>query len=155
MSLIKKDLNFSSIFLNAGAHIQHHYFYNMVNKDIKNPDWYVSKKLNPAKELFDVYDKIIGDYLKIYKENIIIATGLSQELSNSPVLYYRLKNHQNFIKKIGINFQEILPRMSRDFLIKFNSEVDTIEAAKKISSLEDQFGNNYLKKLTIEVDHFC
>ena len=147
MSLIKKDLNFSSIFLNAGAHIQHHYFYNMVNKDIKNPDWYVSKKLNPAKELFDVYDKIIGDYLKIYKENIIIATGLSQELSNSPVFYYRLKNHQNFIKKIGINFQEILPRMSRDFLIKFNSEVDTIEAAKKISSLEDQFGNKLFEKV--------
>ncbi len=147
MSLIKKDLNFSSIFLNAGAHIQHHYFYNMVNKNIKNPHWYVSKKLNPAKELFDVYDKIIGNYLKIYKENIIIATGLSQELSDRPVFYYRLKNHQNFIKKIGINFQEILPRMSRDFLIKFNSEVDTIEAAKKISSLEDQFGNKLFEQV--------
>ena len=66
VSLIKNDLNFSSIFLNAGAHIQHHYFFNMMKKNIKNPDWYINKKFNPAEELFEVYDKIVGNYLDLY-----------------------------------------------------------------------------------------
>ena len=130
VSLIKNDLNFSSIFLNAGAHIQHHYFFNMMKKNIKNPDWYINKKFNPAEELFEVYDKIVGNYLDLYDKKVIVATGLSQKLSDDPVFYYRLKNHEDFFNKIGLNFEEILPRMSRDFLIKFNSEVDTIEAAK-------------------------
>ena len=44
LSLFKsKSPNFSSLFLNAGAHIQHHYFFNssQVESELKNPTWYV------------------------------------------------------------------------------------------------------------------
>ena len=37
---------FSSVFLNAGAHIQHHYFFNsiVINKKFaKNPSWYIKE----------------------------------------------------------------------------------------------------------------
>ena len=147
VSLIKNDLNFSSIFLNAGAHIQHHYFFNMMKKNIKNPDWYINKKFNPAEELFEVYDKIVGNYLDLYDKEVIVATGLSQKLSDNPVFYYRLKNHKDFFNKIGINFEEILPRMSRDFLIKFNNNEKASEAAEKIRLIEDQLGNKLFKQV--------
>ena len=46
----KNKVNLSSLFLNAGAHIQHHYFFNssakiqkMTNR--KNPSWYISEKI--------------------------------------------------------------------------------------------------------------
>ena len=147
LSLIKKDLNFSSIFFNAGAHIQHHYFYNMGDEKKKNPRWYIDNKFNPAEELFEVYDKIIGNYLKLFKKNIIIATGLSQEPSSKPVYYYRLKNHKNFFRKIGIIFKDISPRMSRDFLIEFNNEKDADNASKEILLIQDQFGNKLFKEI--------
>ena len=73
----------------------------MVNKDIKNPDWYVSKKLNPAKELFDVYDKIIGNYLKIYKENIIIATVFHKSYQIDQFFIIDLKIIKILLRKLN------------------------------------------------------
>ena len=143
LTFLKKKINFSSIFFNAGAHIQHHYLFNMVEKSTNDPSWYLNRKLNPAKELFDVYDKIISDYLKFYKNNIIVATGLSQELSLKPIYYYRLKNHKSFFKKLGINFHDILPRMSRDFLMEFVDEESAKKAEKQIQSIEDHQGKDF------------
>ena len=41
----------------------------------------------------------------------------------------RTKEHVKFAEMIGIkNFSEILPRMSRDFLVKFNKETDALNA---------------------------
>mgnify|MGYP001349267922 CR=1 FL=1 len=149
LSLLKQNVDFSSIFFNAGAHIQHHYFYNMVENKKKNPQWYVKDNINPAFDLFEVYDTIIGDYLKLYKNNIIVATGLSQELSEHPFYYYRLKDHESFFRKMNIKFTNIFPRMSRDFLIEFENEADSKQAEHKISNITD---NNGLK-LFSEVDN--
>ena len=63
----------------------------MMKKNIKNPDWYINKKFNPAEELFEVYDKIVGDYLDLYDKKVIVATGLSQKLSDDPVFIIGLK----------------------------------------------------------------
>jgi hypothetical protein len=56
--------------------------------------------------MLEVYDQIIGDYLKLSKNKnpILISTGLSQVPYDMVKFYYRLKNHQLFLKKIGINF---------------------------------------------------
>ena len=42
----KKSPDFSSVFFNAGAHIQHHYYLNSryVENLPKNPDWYIANK---------------------------------------------------------------------------------------------------------------
>ena len=73
----------------------------------------------------------LWEIILIYMEKVIVATGLSQKLSNNPVFYYRLKNHKDFFNKIGINFEDILPRMSRDFLIKFNCMKMRIKQLRK------------------------
>jgi len=122
LNLFKKNKpNFSCVFFNAGAHIQHHYLLNsLVNRsNIKNPENILSNKEDPFKEMLIVYDEILKDYLEISK-NIVLATGLSQSINMKPEYYYRLKNHENFLKKINIEFASVEPRMSRDFLVKFS-----------------------------------
>ena len=47
---VRKNPNFSTLFLNAGAHIQHHYFFNSAyvdSSELKNPDWYIRKDDDP------------------------------------------------------------------------------------------------------------
>ena len=130
--LKKKLPNFSSIFFNAGAHIQHHYLYNSKHtKDLpKNPKWYLNPSIDPINDMLEVYDQIIGDYLRLYnnKSQLLISTGLRQVPYNKAKFYYRLKNHQSFLRKIGISFFKVLPRMTRDFEIIFDNNESLNEA---------------------------
>jgi len=133
--LKKKLPNFSSIFLNAGAHIQHHYFFNTkyIQGLPKNPNWYVDPLFDPIEDMLEVYDKIIGDYLKLTnnKNQLMIATGLRQIQYNMTKFYYRLKNHSSFLKKVGVTYLKVLPRMTRDFEIIFDNNQD-LKSAKNI-----------------------
>ena len=50
----RKNPNFSTLFLNAGAHIQHHYFFNSPYTDsleLKNPTWYIGEDDDPFLEM--------------------------------------------------------------------------------------------------------
>ena len=134
-----KHPQFTILFLNAGAHIQHHYFHNSpfisAESGYKNPDWYVSPKLDPFCEMLEIYDRIIGEYLAEDDYEFIVATGLSQRPYDRIKYYYRLKDHASFLKKIGINFLEIYPRMTRDFLVSFASVEDAEKAQNILSGL--------------------
>lgn len=141
ISLFKtKKPQFSTLFLNAGAHIQHHYFYNSPfipsGSGVINPRWYISPKLDPFREMLEVYDLIIGEYLADDTCEMIVATGLSQRPYDRIKYYYRLKNHSTFLKKIGIDFLEIHPRMTRDFLVTFSSFEDARRAQNILSDLK-------------------
>lgn len=133
----KKKPDFSTLFLNSGAHIQHHYLFNSkaYKGNIKNPEWYCSENYDPLIGILTEYDTQIGRLLKQKDLKIIIATGLHQQPHEHLTFYWRLKEHENFAKIIGLkNFSEILPRMSRDFLIKFKNETDALEAEKLLNS---------------------
>ena len=134
--LIAKKPNFSCVFFNAGAHIQHHYLLNSLanTTNIKNPEKIIDKNKDPFKEMLEVYDDILKDYF-IHTENIIIATGLTQSIVKKPHYYYRLTDHKNFLKNLNLNFINVEPRMSRDFLIHFsdnNNRDKTYEKLRKI-----------------------
>ena len=127
----KYKTDFSFLFLNAGAHIQHHYLFNSLayQGDLKNPEWYCPVKFDPLIEILSEYDYQIGELLKIKDVKLIIATGLHQQPHEHLTFYWRIKDHVKFAKMIGIkNFSEILPRMSRDFLVKFKNENDALNA---------------------------
>lgn len=134
-----KKPQFSTLFLNAGAHIQHHYFHNSpfipVDSKFKNPDWYISAKLDPFSEMLEVYNCIVEEYLAGDEYELIVATGLSQLPYERVKYYYRLKDHFDFFKKIGINFLDIHPRMTRDFLVTFASMEDADKAQNILSGL--------------------
>ena len=138
----KKKFDFSHLFLNGIAHIQHHYLLNskLNNSKIKNPDWYIDKNEDPFFNILIYYDKIIKDYLLDNESEILIATGLTQVPYDRLKFYYRLKNHDNFLKNINLKFKEVLPRMSRDFLIRFNDNNSAIIAENKLSKIEDENG---------------
>jgi hypothetical protein len=137
--LKKKKVDFSTIFLNAGAHIQHHYFFNSVfvkNDSIfKNPSWYIKNNYDPIKEMILFYDNILYEYSKLKNYEIILATGLSQKPYDRLKYYYRLVDHKNFLNILKVNFSTVEPRMTRDFLISFDNEKDLEEAINKFNSI--------------------
>jgi hypothetical protein len=133
----KKKPSFSVLFLNAAAHIQHHYFFNftLLESKLKNPSWYCKPLRDPFLDVLDIYNVIIGDHM-ILKASTIIATGMSQVQHNEEVFYYRLKNHENFIKRLGIKNFSLFPRMTRDFLINFSSTKDALAAEQILNNIK-------------------
>ncbi|WP_334120261.1 hypothetical protein [Limnobacter sp.] len=134
-----KNPNFSTLFLNAGAHIQHHYFFNSIplRKDLteRNPEWYAKSNNDPLADALDLYDLIIGEYFSRSDIDIVLATGLAQKPYNQVKFYYRLQSHSDFLKDLGINFSRVFPRMTRDFLVEFDNENQAIEAKRILSSV--------------------
>ena len=148
----KKSPNFSTLFLNAGAHIQHHYFFNSPYVDsphLKNPSWYIEKGYDPFLEMLKVYDEILLDLSKLPNTETIVATGLSQKPYEKLKFYYRLKDHAEFLNKVGIKFNNVVPRMTRDFLISFDSTEEALKAEQQLSQI---LVNNELK-LFEEIDN--
>jgi hypothetical protein len=134
----RKIPNFSTLFLNAGAHIQHHYFYNcpfIKSTKLKNPIWYIQEEDDPILEMLKVYDQILIDLLEFHDAEIIVATGLSQKPFEELKFYYRLKDHASFLKMVGIEFIDVVPRMTRDFLISFDTPEQAIKAQQQLSKI--------------------
>ena len=133
----KNKPDFSNLFLNSGAHIQHHYLFNSdaYKGNNENPEWYCPKSYDPLIKILQQYDIIIGKLLKIKNLKLIIATGLHQQPHENVTFYWRIKKHKEFLNKIGVtNIIEINPRMSRDFLIKFNTTNDALNAEELLNS---------------------
>jgi len=120
-----KGPDFSTLFLNAGAHIQHHYFFNAepLRKDLpnKNPAWYVPESEDPLADVLGLYDLIVGEYFTRTDTEVVLATGLAQKPYDRVKFYYRLNTHANFLRGLGITFSRVFPRMTRDFLIEFDT----------------------------------
>lgn len=137
MKLWKKHQpQFSSLFLNTGAHVQHHYLFNSTayKGEFENPEWYCTKGYDPLEKVLVEYDQLIGRLLKL-NTKFIIATGLHQKPHKHLTYYWRLKHHDAFLQKIGVNvYEEVLPRMSRDMLVNFATEKDATAAEKIFAS---------------------
>lgn len=136
--LNKKKVDFSTIFFNAGAHIQHHYFFNSLasQSSFENPEIKVKKSLDPFHECLNLYEKILGDYIDNDNYRVILATGLTQLPHEKIEYYYRLNNHKLFFINLGLKFKKIYPRMSRDFLVEFNNNDERDEFFNGISNIK-------------------
>ena len=137
------DPDFSSLFLNAGAHIQHHYMFNSQVYDgfIKNPEWYINSEFDPVLDVYEIYDRIIADLLRAHSDKrIMIATGLHQDAHDELTYYWRLRDHAAFLRQHDIVFSSVQPRMSRDFLVRFASAADAAMAEARLNSMVSQQG---------------
>lgn len=135
----KHQPDFSWLFLNSGAHFQHHYMFNSsaYKGDQKNPEWYCPKDQDPLLRILEVYDKTLGEITSLKNVRFMLATGLHQKPHPHMTFYWRLKEHADFLKKIGCdNYTEVLPRMSRDFLVTFESEADAKKAEKLLNGFK-------------------
>lgn len=117
----KKGTEYVSLFLNAGAHIQHHHMYDsfVYQGPNRNPSWYSDARVNgddPLLFVYEAYEFILRDSLRDESSKKIITTGLSQKPNEHAFFQYRLKDASMFIESIcqGLN---VSMRMSRDFLV--------------------------------------
>ena len=154
----RKKPDFSTLFLNAGAHIQHHYFYNslfVTSSKMENPGWYINASKDPFLEMLEVYDTFLQDLEKISNTEVIIATGLSQKPYDQLKFYYRLKDHKKFLNDIGISFSSVFPRMTRDFLITFDSIDQCSVAAERLRQILVSTGNSFVNETRLfeEIDN--
>ena len=134
-SLFKKmQPDFSVLFLNAGAHIQHHYFFNssyVENAELVNPSWYIDHRFDPFREMLQVYDEILTDLLALPDTQLMVSTGLSQSPFTEKKFMYRLRDHDKFLRKLGLDEFVVTPRMTQDFLMSFETS-EKCKVAEKL-----------------------
>jgi hypothetical protein len=135
-SVKNTKLDFCSLFLNAGAHIQHHYMFSssQYQGTLRNPDWYIDKGQDPVADVYMLYDSLLGRVRSAFPEaRIMLATGLHQDPHSELQYYWRLKEHHAFLNRIGIECVSVEARMSRDFIVNFDGKASTSKAAVQLA----------------------
>jgi hypothetical protein len=135
--------HFASLFLNAAAHIQHHYMFSsaVYAGTMRNPDWYVTAGVDPLLDVYRAYDDILGDLLATFPHaRLMLATGLHQDPHPTLTYYWRLRDHAAFLAKLGVRFATVEPLMSRDFVVRFQSAGDATVAAAVLRGVTDDSG---------------
>lgn len=147
----KHKPDFSNLFLNSGAHIQHHYLFNSAayKGSLTNPEWYCKKSFDPLIVILKQYDNLMGQLLRS-DINLFLATGLHQQPHKNLTFYWRINKHNEFVSSLKIKgVKEVLPRMSRDFLIEFSSD----QNAKKAEEILNSFIMEKDKAKVFKVDN--
>jgi len=135
--------HFASLFLNAAAHIQHHYMFNSAayRGERRNPEWYIAPDLDPVADVYRLYDDIVGQLLRRFPAaRLMIATGLHQDPHREVTFYWRLKDHADFLRRVGVPFERVDTRMSRDFLVECASDESAASAERLLRSVEHESG---------------
>lgn len=137
----RRKPNFASLFLNAGAHVQHHYMFSsaVYTGPHSNPDWYVAKNVDPVLDVYALYDRIVGEVRRSFpKARLMLATGLHQDPYHAPTFYWRLKSHASFLQKLKVAFERVEPRMSRDFVIYCRTSEEAKRAERRLMQVTSQ-----------------
>ena len=143
--------DYSHVFFNGGAHVQHHYMFNssQYKGDFKNPQWYCDDNWDPILMMLETYDVIVGDLLQS-GERILGVTGLHQVPHEEQTFYWRPVAHKAFLIEAGIQGDfDVVPRMSRDFLIFNISE----ERAGQIENHLNSFVDSARQRPVFNVDN--
>lgn len=140
---VRKKPDFTSLFVNAGAHIQHHYMFNSVayRGSLKNPKWYAPTRMDPIADVYRLYDRIVGQVQTAFPEaRLMVATGLHQDPHSEVTYYWRLRDHKAFLEKHDVPFVRVEPRMSRDFLIVCKNASDAKSAERILGTAKGEMG---------------
>ncbi|UZK65066.1 hypothetical protein [Sphingomonas sp. M1-B02] len=142
-SVAKSRPQFASLFLNAGAHIQHHYLFNskVYEGEGRNPDWYVAADRDPVLEVYSLYDRTVAQIIAAFPQSrILMATGLHQNPHGTTTFYWRIRDHESFLKTHDVPFERVEPRMSRDFLIYCRDADEALRAEARLAQCVGESG---------------
>ena len=158
-----KQPQYATLFLNAGAHIQHHYMFSSKHcvGESKNPEWYVPAGVDPVYEVYQTYDRILGQLRAAFPAvRFQLITGLHQTAYAETTYYWRLVNHEKYLHNLGLEFASVEPRMSRDFLINcsdMNQAKQTVEKLGRVQTMDkipifkcDRKGTNVFVELVFD-----
>jgi hypothetical protein len=129
--------HFATLFLNAAAHIQHHYLFcsSVYDGQIRNPEWYVKPGEDPVLEVYELYDRVVARARRLFPQaRLMIGTGLHQNPHSTVTFYWRLRDHAEFLRRLGVEFVSVAPRMSRDFLVCCGSAEAAARAERQLLS---------------------
>jgi len=130
--------DFASLFLNAAAHIQHHYMFNakVYAGPHANPEWYVDADVDPVLEVYEQYDRIVGQVRATFPTaRLMLATGLHQDPHPDLTFYWRLRKHEAFLAKAEVPFDRVEPRMSRDFVVFCADAAQAATAERRLGQI--------------------
>ena len=133
---------FSTVFLNAGAHLQHHYLFSskVYHGERTNPTWHVAKNEDPLLDVLNLYDEGLKEILnhanKVENGRVIVATALHQNPHERETYYYRIDEHKNLLQRIGIEYTDTYNLMTEDFVLCFENEQLALEAEQTILNAE-------------------
>jgi len=129
--------DFSLLFLNSIAHLQHHHWHG--------------HELQPGTPLaygFTVIDQILG---KIFShlgpdELFVVTNALSQKNTNEekPWILYRQKDQNQFLRAIGIRDVTVEAHMTHDAHLFFSSKEAALEAKRLLESAHINGENLFL-----------
>ena len=135
--------HFASLFVNAGAHIQHHYLFNSpaYGGAGRNPSWYIQKDADPLLDVYKLYDSILSQICGAFPgARLLLATGLHQDPHPEVTYYWRLVDHRRYLRKLGIAFKSVEALMSRDFRVNCENVADAVAATDLLVSAKDMLG---------------
>lgn len=121
--------DFSLLFINTIAHLQHHYWKSR------------SLKENPQIKLGMQYlDRIVGllfAHLRA-QEALVVTNALSQKNTHDekPWILYRQIDQASFLKEVGICYTKVEPHMTHDAHLFFENASDCIKALQALQSAE-------------------
>ncbi|ALC12113.1 alkaline phosphatase family protein [Sphingopyxis sp. 113P3] len=142
--------DYVTLFLNGGAHIQHHYMFNaeVYEGPHRNPDWLLSPQDDPLLAVYSQYDRFVAQILKALPDyRLVIATGLHQNPYPEECYYWRLADHGKFLSRIGCENFTVQPRMSRDFLVEAGSADNAVVIQRR---LEMAVGDDGLRLFDVD-----
>ena len=128
---------FATLFLNGGAHLQHHYMFSSsaYKGKNRNPAWVAPANKDPLLDILKSYDDFLGRAVQFAEGlpggRILIATALHQEPHERETYYYRLDDQVEFLEMMGIDYESTYRLMTEDFVVAFESE-ETAAAAEKM-----------------------
>ncbi len=123
---------FYTLFLNAVAHYQHHYWRQFdrhgFDPAITCPDCHPGD--DPVRYGYAVYDRILGQVRKLAADGetlVVVLSGLSQapfrkKESEGGMNYWRLRDHHGFLASLGLAGAQAFPMMSRDWQVRFSTD---------------------------------
>lgn len=131
---------FATLFLNGGAHLQHHYMFSSsaYKGENRNPEWIVPKGKDPLLDALKLYDQLLGDTVEFAMPGgrVMMATALHQELHERETFYYRLDDEAEFLRRMGIDFESTYRLMTEDFVVTFKTEEEAATSERMILDIE-------------------
>lgn len=158
---------FYTLFLNAVAHYQHHYWRQFdrsgFDPAVTCPDCHPGD--DPVRYGYAIYDRILGQVRRLTEDGetlVIVLSGLSQapfrkKESEGGMNYWRLRDHHGFAASIGLG-AEVYPMMSRDWQVRFPSDAAMARGRARLEGLQVdgeplfQIDNNRPQTLFLETN---
>lgn len=145
---------YTSVFLNAMAHYQHHYWtaHEPAHWSVRHPGMFAQPNAmaqvrlrdgdDPLAHALAVYDRIVGEAVaEAGRDGVMVMTGLSQvpfegDEHGEGFCLYRPLDHRRLMAALGLGHAEVAPLMSRDMMLHGLSHAQQAEAAQLLSGVQ-------------------